>query len=466
MSHLRPFARPLAILVLLAATSVPAFVALPVAAQSGVEPFVFSNDITEDEDSDEEWQVQVTVQPLDGCVPEHGEPGYAPSWLAAGARTGVLLSVGECVFNITATVRETSTDDCLFTAQLSWVRSDGTTTGQFYNSVITSARPRGVSSLSITLAPGRVCNVLNQTHFVIHGTEIVEELPGRSADPDLLALAQQAATTRDFRVRIAPDYRSGDVPSSCNRDTHILVRGDGARVAQALQPTGVSCRFRATVVDAPAPFEIVEGSGESFDAAAANLLVDLSSLVRLRPARIAIIQDVMGSTRRGTVTYTIARSCGGVTVPSAEPVTGRINLLQGRGTVHSPQLPCRWADHCLPGGRHEHHVHHDRGLLGERDHQRRAGGLRPGWRAHPHADVDGRQPIPPLRLRVRHHLRCGNPTHHVGRPAISDDIHNATSRTGRWAARRRTHRLTLSSLRARFPVRTTCPPACDWRRVC
>ena len=95
----------------------------------------------------------------------------------------MLLSVGECVFNITATVRETSTDDCLFTAQLSWVDSDGTTTGQFYNSVITSARPRGVSSLSITLAPGRVCNVLNQTHFVIHGTEIVEELPGQSADP-------------------------------------------------------------------------------------------------------------------------------------------------------------------------------------------------------------------------------------------------------------------------------------------
>ena len=339
MSYLRPFARPLAVLVLLTATSVPAFVALPAAAQSGVEPFVFSNDITEDEDSDEEWQVQVTAQPLDGCVPEHGEPGYATSWLAAGARTGVLLSVGECVFDITATVREVSTDDCLFTAQLSWVHSDGTTTGQFYDSVITSARPRGVSSLSITLAPGRVCNVLNQTHFVIHGTEIVEELPGQSADPDLLALARQAAATRNFQVRIAPDYRSGGVPSSCNRTTHFLVRGDGVSVAQALQPTGASCRFRATVVDAPAPFEIVEGSGESFEGTAANLLVDLSSLVRLRPARIAIIQDVMGSTRRGTVTYTIARSCAGVAVPSTEPVTGRIDLLQGRGTVHSPSYP-------------------------------------------------------------------------------------------------------------------------------
>jgi hypothetical protein len=76
--------------------------------------------------------------------------------------------------------------------------------------------------------------------------------------------------------------------------------------------------------------------------------IDLSKLVQLPWARIAIIQDVTGSNNQGHVGYKIARSCAGVdalppdivggggpgvfTLPGGQVVA---TLTEGRFTVHS-----------------------------------------------------------------------------------------------------------------------------------
>ena len=282
------------------------------------------------------WQVQVSVGTLNSCVPEYGRAGVSSLWLEAGEATGLTLSLQECIFTIRAVVREASRTGCWYTAHLAWGDPRDGNLDYAAGSVITASRPDDVSRLSIVREPGGACAVANQTHFVIWDAAVVEDPTWTSIGSDLLALARRAAAVGEFDVRVEPDYPPAAVPAGCNRTTTFTVRGDGQRVSQVLQNTGEACRLRALVVGAPAGFELDAGSGASFDSAAANILVNLSSQVRLSPARIAIIQDVRGSGNRGAASYTISRSCGDVSIASSPPAEASAPLYEGRFTVHSP----------------------------------------------------------------------------------------------------------------------------------
>ena len=348
MSHLRRFCGPLTVMSLL--VPIVALVAAPVAAQDDddrtrpLTVFVFSNVMTNadrDTGPDEDWQVRVSVRPLGQCRPTRGDIGGDIPWLDVRSEAGALLSLEECVFSISATVRDASrTRDCVYRGQLAWGPNPREV--DFVDDrLLTISRPDDETRISIRREPNGPCGAPTRTHFFISPDDIVEDLPDASADEDLLALARRAAALTEFRIRVEADP-SSDRPASpgCDGVTTFTVRGDGQRVATVLHNvvSAGSCPLRATVVDAPAPFEAPEGSSVTFDGGNPNILVNLSRLVRLRPARIAIIQDVDGSNNRGAVTYSINRSCGNVSVTS--PATGAVSeLYEGRFAVHAPHSP-------------------------------------------------------------------------------------------------------------------------------
>ena len=348
MPHLRRFYGTLTVLTLL----VPLLVltATPAAAQDDDEEerippvtvFVFSNAMTNAERErrpHEDWEVQVSIQPLSGCAPTRGDGARNTAWIDAGGEAGALLSLEECIFSIAAVARDNSRDaDCTFAAQLAWGRQPAD--GDYVdNRLLTLSRPDGESRLSIRRKPGGGCGRPNRTHFVIRADDVVEALPGASADADLLALARRAAALTAFEVTVAPDHSSDAVASpGCNRITTHTVPGDGERVPSVLHDMvgRGTCPLRATISAAPTPFETPEGNAVSFDGSGVNILIELSRLVRLRPARIAIIQDVQGSLNRGAVSYAITRSCGDVSVSSPAPSGAVSPLAEGRYTVHAP----------------------------------------------------------------------------------------------------------------------------------
>ena len=347
MSHHGSFSRSVAVLSLLASTLT--LMTTHAAAQDDddervppVTILVVTNAMVnaDKQDGDEEkWQARVTVRPLSGCVPRRGDARYQSSWLNAGEQGAVRLSLTECVFEVSAVLREASgSTECTYVAQLAWGRNpaDSAYGG---GRVLTSSRPGDESRLSIRRSPGSACSRPNRTHFIIRGAGSVDELPDGSADADLAALARRAAEIVEFQVRVAPDYAPGDlVPTGCGETTTFAVSSDGQRVPEVVQHTRASCRLRASVVAAPAPFEAIGGAGVSFDGSVPNVLVDLTSLVRLPYARIAIIQDVAGSGNRGAVSYVVARSCGNVAADTAPRKTTESVLHEGRFTVHSPDL--------------------------------------------------------------------------------------------------------------------------------
>jgi hypothetical protein len=110
------------------------------------------------------------------------------------------------------------------------------------------------------------------------------------------------------------------------------------------------CPLRVTGSEAPPPFDVAAGRSVGLDGSGGNILVDVTRLVRLRPARIVIIQDVAGSLNRGAVTYAITRSCGDASTdePSADGAT--TPLYPGRFTVHGPDLPAFGATAVYPVG--------------------------------------------------------------------------------------------------------------------
>ena len=334
MTHLRRLAAPLSVLLLLISTT--ALVTAPAAAQSGVRVFVLVNDMVDDEDREEQWQMRVTIRSAGACNPTAGVAEYSSSWLNAGSQVGVDLSLDECIFEISAVMRQAGLrTDCWFTAQLSWDLPGGTTPAD--NSVFTTSAPEGVSRLSVVRKPRSSCAFPTETRFFISATDVVEQLPVPSADADLLALARRAAAVSTFDVRITPDYPSGSVPAGCDDTATLTIRGDGRRVDQPLDVVGGGCRFRASIVGAPAAFDVVEQATRSF--ADSDRIIDLSSLVRLPHARIAIVQDVQGSADGGAVSYAINRSCGDTDVDPAGAGKARSVLYTGRYTVHSPTAP-------------------------------------------------------------------------------------------------------------------------------
>ena len=296
--------------------------------------------------------MQVSVRPLGDCQPTRGDGAHDTPWLDVRGEAGALLSLEECVYSIAAVVRDASqTRDCVYRAQLAWGRNPSP--GDFVDdSLLTISRPDGETRVSIRREPSGPCGARTRTHFLISGNDIVEALPGASADEDLFALARRAAEIAEFRIRVGPDYSSDSTASpGCAGVTTVTVRGDGERVASVLHNvvSSGSCPLRATVTDAPAPFEAPEGRSVTFDGGNPNILVDLSRLVRLRPARIAIIQDVAGSANRGAVTYSINRSCGDVSVTS--PAAGAVSpLYEGRFAVHAPHGPAFGAAEVYPVG--------------------------------------------------------------------------------------------------------------------
>ena len=333
MSHIRRIHGSLAVLSLL----VPALVlaTTPAAAQDGgtstrpLTGFIFANVMTNADrpaDDDEDWEARASIRPLGDCAPANGEGAVDTPWLNAGDQAVALLSLTECVFRISAVVREASKSaDCFYAARIAWA------TGHADGSVLTAGLPTGASRLTIRRVPGGGCAQPNRTYFVIDGSDIVEALPDASAAEELLASARQAARIAAFGVRVEPAVGGG-----CDRFATFTVRGDGARVSQALYTGTDACPLRASVQGPPAPFEAPEGSSVPFDGAGANILVNISRLVRLRPARIAIIQDVAGSANRGGASYAISRTCGDASVGPPAGAPSPVRLYEGRYTVHAP----------------------------------------------------------------------------------------------------------------------------------
>ena len=361
MSHLRRFYGSLIALCML----VPALmlVTAPAAAQDDDEyripaplVFVFANVMTNAErgvgQPDENWQVQVSIRTLnDNCTPTLGDqPGHT-RWIDAGGEAGALLSVWECIFSITASIRDASVaQGCILTAQLAWGRTPDDADYQ-EGPLLTSSRPDGVQRISIRRHSGSVCATPNRTHFVIDGSEIVEPLPAASADADLLGLARRAAELAEFEIRVAPDPSTGArLPAGCDQTTTVDVLGDGKRVPAVVAGATDPCPMRVTGSGASPPFEVPEGRAVGFDGAGRNILVDVTRLARLSPARIVIIQDVTGSLNRGSVSYAISRSCGDASTdePSADGATTPLYL--GRFTVHGPRLPAFGATAVYPVG--------------------------------------------------------------------------------------------------------------------
>ena len=348
MPHPRRLHGPLTVLSLL--VSVLVLAGAPAAAQDDDDDppppltvFVFANVMTNADriaEPDEDWEVQVSIRTLNECVPTRGDGDHDTYWIDARSEAGTRLSLEECVFSIAAAVRDASRDgDCRYTAQLAWGSNPGDADYE-EGTLLTAARPDGESRLSIRRKPGSGCVRGNRTHFFITGADIVEALPDDSNDGNLLALAERAAELTEFAIRVAPDP-SADVElhPGCDRTTWVSVPGNGERASAAVHDAGAPCPLRATGIDPPSAFEAPQGSGVTFDGAGRNILVDVTRLVRLRPARIVIIQDVAGSVNRGDVSYAITRTCGSVStsLPAAGAATSP--LYEGRYTVHGPHVP-------------------------------------------------------------------------------------------------------------------------------
>ena len=345
MSRLRRFTTTLTVLALLA--TVLALITAPAAAQDDDEPrrptevFIFANVMTDpDDDNDGEpdrrWQAQVTVTTLGNCVPKSGAPGYNSPWFNSGAEVGTTLSLTECVFRIAARLRFDTRPDCLYHAQLGWTGDDGNVVGNYRDgSVLTSARPNDESRLSIRRNPDRGCVRPHRTYFVLGSEGVVEDLPGASADADLLARARRAVAVGEYTVKVEPTTSA----LGCDILGSFTLKGVESSSPQVLGATGERCTSRASIVAAPAHVLVAQGSYVEFDAALPNIIIDLTSLISVEAARIAIIQDVVGSLNRGEVTYAIDRSCGGVPLDSPPAQAASSTLYEGRFTVHSPGAP-------------------------------------------------------------------------------------------------------------------------------
>ena len=295
MSHLRRFYGSLIALCML----VPALmlVTAPAAAQDDeyrIPPplvFVFANVMTNADrvgQPDENWQVQVSIRTLnDNCTPTLGDLPGETRWIEAGGEAGVLLSVGECIFSFTAVIRDASVvEDCIVQAELAWGREPDDADWDA-GPLLTSSRPDGEQRLSIRRQANSFCARPNRAHFVIDGSEIVEPLPAASADDDLLTLARRAAEFAEFEITVEPDDSSGSrLPPGCSRTTTVDVVGDGKRVPAVVSGATDPCPLRVTGSGASPPFEVPAGRAVGFDGAGRNILVDVTRLARLQPARI------------------------------------------------------------------------------------------------------------------------------------------------------------------------------------
>jgi len=350
--HLRYLIRPLTV-VALAATALS--LAAGSASAQDLKVFTFTN--AEEVGSD--WEVRASVESFGGCGVSDGRDGGTSGWLQRDDQWGIVLDL-DCSYTITAVARnETApavgTDQknyrgMVCKAELGW-GAEGTAT-----ELRTRSDDRGTETdVSVTVpdvAADRVCDSAIVVTFNLDPATVVEDLPASAADSALEDRAERAVEATAFRVTVRPQDSTKN-KRGCNQVLVFDVKGgDDGKVERPLPgiPSGVDCSFLATVTSAPAPFNIANASGKSFNTGTAggNISVELASLVRLPWGRISIVQDVTGSNNQGEVSYRVERTCAGADVLPPTIRTGGApgiytrpggqvvaTLAEGRFTVHS-----------------------------------------------------------------------------------------------------------------------------------
>lgn len=357
MSYVRCLGRSLVVAALLA--TVLALAASPAAAQS---VFVFENIDARNKDGGDTtnnnlrvWQMQVTVTSLGGCTPKVGlgAEGFVSSWLRYDNQAGKSLDTATCTYSITAKARRSNQEVC--DAQVGW----GTSPSTWADRLLTNDTNRsGETRVSVrhkrTDADAHICAAAVTVTFEIDPAKVVKELPSHSADDELEARVKRAVEITDFDVRVRPHSSTKDDPGCDFLLAFTMKGGEDNKVEKALEgiPIGAQCKFDVTIRNRPAPF-VIDADGATFTATSTSETWELSPIVEIRPARIAIIQDVVGSAGRGKgASYTIERTCAGVDAlpPAGLPTSGtgiyrlpggevRVSLTEGRYTVHSDVTP-------------------------------------------------------------------------------------------------------------------------------
>lgn len=314
------------------------------------QPRVFTFTNTEPTDGTSDWEVQVSVDSFGGCGEAEGRGDDGSGWLEPGEEWGDLLDL-ECSYTITAVARSDTQPGKICGTLLGW----GTTAPTEDDPLRTRDAARGTATdVSILRDPAGSCDVGLKVTFFLEPDDVVEPLPSTATDSALEARAERAVEVADFKIRVTPDDDTKN-RRGCNQ-LHRFTMSGGDDGEHELSfpgiPVGTDCTFIVTIESAPAPFDIVDVDGKTFRTGEVGndgrIDMDLSDLVTLPWARIAIIQDVTASDNKGHVGYKIARSCAGVdalpptivagggpgifTLPGGQVV---VSLLEGRFTVHS-----------------------------------------------------------------------------------------------------------------------------------
>ena len=355
MIHSRHLGKQIMVLVLLSSSL--ALATSPATAQTGLDVYSLeSKEPPADNDEDPVWTVQITVESAAGCTPteeEGGSAGYVSGWLGAGdSPARVLLNTDVCNYRITAVARNSKSPGMRCEAGLAW--GDVLMPAEDY----LDTRTNMTSETTISVMHTTDCYIVNVAKFRIDPDheDIVEPLPRHSRDIDLVARAKRAVEVTDFQVRVEPDESTAR-RAGCDQTFTLTVRGDGKEVDHELEssPRSPLCKFRAFIVGAPEPFDVIDKDGKLFStddrSDDGEIPVNLSGMVQLPYARISIVQDATNPGGEGRVSYTILRSCAGVdSLPPPIGVSGRgvhtlpggqqvADLIDARGTVHSDQTP-------------------------------------------------------------------------------------------------------------------------------
>ena len=356
MSHVRILSRILVVLALLG--SAMALATSPASAQDQ-EPadlrVVIMQNI--DDETSTNWQARIKVTVFGGCTPEQGlgGDGFQSTWIRERNEVSTSLNVAVCSYGITAQARRNTGEVCL--AELAWGdhNADNLDDDDYQSSLASPPDGRRVSVRAVTTLNAddeKVpdCDAAVTATFSIDPDDVVEELPRDSRDEDLEERVRRAVEVTDFDVRVRPDRVTRDLRGCNVTITFTMQGGDDGEVKRNLEgvSTGTPCKFRVSITNDPAPF-IIADREKTFETDATSKSVDLSSLVRIEPARIAIIQDVVGDAPEDSgVSYDIIRSCAGVDALPAPIVPSggqglyrlpggdwRISLTEGRYTAHS-----------------------------------------------------------------------------------------------------------------------------------
>ena len=347
MFNLRHLTRPLVVIALLATTLALA-VSSPAGAQSSIKVITF-----ESAETDDDWEVQITVQALGGCNPANAQSGHVTAWLAPDDEDGEVLDPGVCNYRITAVARQLDATSQLCEAELKW------STGNFGPTIQTSSRPSDSTTVEAqhTGDASPSCSAQPTLAITIDPEDVVEPLPSSATDSSIVARAERAAEITEFRLRVTPKSTSVN-RTGCNQTLDFVVAGDGEEAEKALGSlgSGVTCEFRIAVTEAPPPFVIRDKNGVSFSTADKNINtgkieLDLSEHVQLPWNRIVIIQHVVNNPgNQGSAAYSITSVCAGVAAlpPIAGPGGSGIyttaggqtvaSLSNGRFRVHSPDF--------------------------------------------------------------------------------------------------------------------------------